>query len=68
MERPSAKAHLHFVSAIKGEPLVDPSKFWFVPYLEQNFAGILEEIEAVRDPQSYESETGSSLGRLASAW
>jgi aspartate beta-hydroxylase len=50
---PLQRPHQHFVRNIKGEPLVDPAGFWFVPYLEQNFAGILAEVEAVRDPREY---------------
>jgi aspartate beta-hydroxylase len=50
---PLQRPHQHFVRAIKGAPLVDPSEFWFIPYLEQNFAGILREIEAVQDPERY---------------
>jgi aspartate beta-hydroxylase len=50
---PMQRPHQHFVRSIKGAPLVDPSEFWFIPYLEQNFTGILREVEAVQDPERY---------------
>jgi aspartate beta-hydroxylase len=48
---PMQRPHQHFVRSIKGSPLVDTSEFWFVPYLEQHFEGILQEVNAVRDPK-----------------
>lgn len=50
---PLQRPHQHFVSAIPATPLIDLSEFWFVPYLEQNFAAILAEVESVRDPQDH---------------
>lgn len=50
---PMQRPHLHFVRSIRGAPLPDMSDRWFVPYLEQNFAGILREIEAIGDPQEH---------------
>lgn len=50
---PLQRPHQHFVRSIKGSPLVDTSEFWFIPYLEQNFEGILREVDAVRNPDEY---------------
>jgi len=50
---PLQRPHQHFVRHIRGTPLVDMSEFWFVPYLEQNYAGILAEVEEVQEPKDY---------------
>lgn len=50
---PMQRPHQHFVRGIKGTPLIDMSEFWFVPYLEQNYEGILREVNAVKDPKDY---------------
>lgn len=50
---PLQRPHQHFVRSIQGSPLVDTSEFWFIPYLEQNFEGILREVDAVQDPPEH---------------
>lgn len=47
---PLQRPHRYFVQSIKGHPIVDSSQFWFVPYLEQNFSGILKEVEGIIVP------------------